>query len=202
MGRFCYRRAEFCWADNTFLNWIAARYNLLFKLEHEDEGSSGDSEGSRMEMRVRRARVEDHEELVELWERSVRASHHFLTEGDIVGLRPFVREGLAKDSGQLWVLLAPNQAVMGFLGYADDTVEALFIDPAYHRQGGGKFLIGYAQSMSTTGALAVDVNEQNEEALHFYEAQGFVVVARSPLDSEGRPFPILHMKRGAPPRAH
>jgi putative acetyltransferase len=177
---------------------MAARYNLLFKLEYEDEGSLENLKGSHMEMRVRRARVEDHEELVELWERSVRASHHFLTEGDIVGLRPFVREGLANDSGQLWVLLSPNDALMGFLGYADDTVEALFIDPAYHRQGGGKFLIDYAQGMSTNGALAVEVNEQNEEALHFYEAQGFVVVARSPLDSDGRPFPILHMKRGAP----
>jgi putative acetyltransferase len=116
-----------------------------------------------------------------------------------VALRPFVREGLANDSGQVWVLVSPNEALMGFLGYAENTVEALFIDPAYHRQGGGRFLIDYAQSMSTNGALAVDVNEQNEEALHFYEAQGFVVVARSPLDADGRPFPILHMKRGAPP---
>ena len=35
-------------------------------------------------------------ELVGLWERSVRASHHFLTDGDIVGLLPFVKQGLAE----------------------------------------------------------------------------------------------------------
>ena len=29
---------------------------------------------------------------------------------------------------------------------------------------------------------------------------GFVVVGRSPLDDEGRPFPLLHMRRDAPPR--
>jgi len=46
--------------------------------------------------------------------------------------------------------------------------------------------------------LAVDVNEQNEAALGFYKALGFSVVARSPTDAGGRPFPILHMKRAAP----
>lgn len=35
-------------------------------------------------------------ELVELWERSVRASHYFLTDGDIARLLPFVGQGLAE----------------------------------------------------------------------------------------------------------
>lgn len=54
-----------------------------------------------------------------------------------------------------------------------------------------------AQRLST-GALAVDVNEQNEAGLRFYEALGFTVVGRSPTDTGGRPFPLLHMKRAAP----
>jgi putative acetyltransferase len=35
-------------------------------------------------------------------------------------------------------------------------------------------------------------------ATAFYEALGFSVVGRSPTDGGGRPFPILHMRRGAP----
>jgi putative acetyltransferase len=45
------------------------------------------------------------------------------------------------------------------------------------------------------GDLTVDVNEQNPAAVGFYEAVGFVVVGRSPLDDAGRPFPLLHMRR-------
>jgi putative acetyltransferase len=57
--------------------------------------------------------------------------------------------------------------------------------------------VAHAQGLSA-GALAVDVNEQNEAALGFYEALGFSVVGRSPTDEAGRPFPVLHMKRAAP----
>lgn len=57
--------------------------------------------------------------------------------------------------------------------------------------------MAHAQTLAA-GALAVDVNEQNEAALRFYVALGFAVVGRSPTDSGGRPFPLLHMRRPAP----
>ncbi|ENH9207696.1 GNAT family N-acetyltransferase, partial [Vibrio vulnificus] len=43
------------------------------------------------------------------------------------------------------------------------------------------------------GVTKVDVNEQNPQAVGFYEHMGFKVVSRSPLDDMGKPFPILHM---------
>jgi putative acetyltransferase len=46
--------------------------------------------------------------------------------------------------------------------------------------------------------LTVDVNEQNEPARRFYEALGFVAAGRSPLDDNGLPYPILHLRRDAP----
>ena len=151
-----------------------------------------------MDMHVRPARVGDRERLLELWERSVRATHHFLEDSDIVALRPLVAEELTSDAIDWWVLVSAKGAPIGFLGFASDTIEALFIDPDYHGQGGGKFLVAHAQSLVGAGALAVDVNEQNEAALGFYKALGFSVVERSPTDAGGRPFPTLHMKREAP----
>ena len=53
-------------------------------------------------------------------------------------------------------------------------------------------LLGHARRLK--GALTVDVNEQNPEAVRFYEACGFAVVGRSEVDSDGRPFPLLHMR--------
>jgi putative acetyltransferase len=51
------------------------------------------------------------------------------------------------------------------------------------------------------GALTVDVNEQNPEAVRFYEACGFAVVGRSEVDGSGRPFPLLHMQEVTPNKA-
>jgi putative acetyltransferase len=95
------------------------------------------------------------------------------------------------------VLVSATEALIGFLGFASDTIEALFIDPDHYGQGGGKFLVAHAQNLSAD-ELAVDVNEQNKGALGFYKALGFSVVGRSPTDAGGRPFPMLHMKRAAP----
>lgn len=151
-----------------------------------------------MGMHVRPARPEDRERLLAVWERSVRATHDFLQERDIQGLRPLVAEGLAGESVQWWVLATTDDTPAGFLGFVNDTVEALFIDPDYHGQGGGKLLMSHAQTLAGGRALAVDVNEQNGDAIGFYEAMGFSIVGRSPTDSGGRPFPLLHMKRPAP----
>src|SRR5215204_7084874 len=150
-----------------------------------------------MDMHVRPAQVEDRERLLELWERSVRATHYFLEDSDLVALRPLVAEELASDAVDWWVLVSATGALIGFLGFASDTIEALFIDPDYHGQGGGKFLVAHAQSLAA-GALAVDVNEQNEAVLGFYKALRFSVVRRSPTDAGGRPLPTLHMKREVP----
>src|SRR5919199_102200 len=150
-----------------------------------------------MGMHLRPARAEDRERMLKLWERSVRATHHFLEDSDILALRPLVAEELASDAVDWWVLVSAKEALIGILGFASDTIEGLFIDPDHRRQGGGKFLVAHAQSLDA-GALAVDVNEQNEAALRFYKALGFSVMGRSPTDASGRPFPTLHMKRAAP----
>jgi putative acetyltransferase len=145
-------------------------------------------------MRVRRAIPDDRAQLVHLWERAVRATHDFLTEADIVALRPLVAEELASDATAWWVLVSPRDTPRGFLGTNGDTIEALFVDPDSHRLGGGSLLVAHARSLAT-GPLRVDVNEQNESARRFYEKLGFVVIGRSPHDGAGRPFPLLHMRR-------
>ena len=43
------------------------------------------------------------------------------------------------------------------------------------------------------GAREVSVNEQNRQAVGFYERMGFVVLRRTPTDEDGRPYPLLYM---------
>jgi putative acetyltransferase len=147
---------------------------------------------------IRRARPGDLELLVALWERSVRATHNFLTEADIASLRPQVGDALRDDGLDLWVLVDSWNAPVGFMGLIADDISALFIDPAERGRGAGRRLVAHAQALRG-GKLTVDVNEQNGAARGFYEALGFEVVDRSPVDEDGRPFPLLHLRRAEPP---
>jgi putative acetyltransferase len=144
--------------------------------------------------RIRRARASDVDTLVALWERSVRATHDFLREADIDALRPLVREALSGDALELWVLTDEADVPIGFMGLVGHDIAALFLEPTHRGRGGGRRLVAHAQGLRG-GQLTVDVNEQNPAARGFYEALGFVVVGRSPLDDDGRPFPLLHMRR-------
>ena len=127
----------------------------------------------------------------------MRATHDFLTEDDIVALRPLVAAALDDDALELWVLPGPGDQPVGFMALAGDDISALFLEPARRGQGGGSRLVAHAQALRG-GDLTVDVNEQNHAAVGFYRALGFVDVGRSPLDDGGRPFPLLHLRRPAP----
>ena len=135
-------------------------------------------------MKIRRAVVGDYGMLLDIWLRSVRATHTFLSEEDIQSMLPLVRDHVLKEF-EISVLVTDE-------GLSGNKMEAPFLAPEFFRRGGGRLLVEHARELK--GALLVDVNEQNTQALRFYESLGFFVESRSELDSEGQPFPILHMR--------
>ncbi|HYE20823.1 MAG TPA: acetyltransferase [Tepidisphaeraceae bacterium] len=141
-------------------------------------------------MQVRRATPVDTDTLIAIWRDAVRATHDFVTLADIERMTPDVRAALA--SLEVWLLEGPRGVVWGWMGLDGPKLEALFLGPAHHGHGGGRRLVDHARALK--GPLTVDVNEQNPAARGFYEAMGFAVVGRSPLDAAGRPFPLLHMR--------
>ena len=108
--------------------------------------------------------------LLGIWEASVRASHHFLTED-----------------------VEYDDVRIGFMGIQSGKIEMLFLHPDYFRKGIGRALI--QKAVSEAGAEYVDVNEQNPAAVKFYEKMGFRTFRRDSTDDQGNPFPILRMKR-------
>lgn len=132
----------------------------------------------------------DYLEVVDLWEASVRATHHFLPESDIQYFRPLILNQYL-DHVDLSCLRDQSGKIAGFLGVADGKIEMLFIHPAARGQGVGKRLLLYA--VHDLGAKEVDVNEQNEQAVGFYHHLGFETISRSPVDGMGKPYPLLHM---------
>lgn len=143
-------------------------------------------------MWIRESRPGDGEVLLDICLRCVRETHLFVTESDIQDLLPAVRHYLSATNPDLWTLCSDESVPIAFIGLADDNVEALFEAPEHARRGAGRLLVEHARRLK--GPLRVDVNEQDPEALKFYEANGFHVVGRSPVDSEGRPFPLLHLR--------
>ncbi len=128
--------------------------------------------------------------LLEIWEVSVRASHHFLTEEDIVRLTPQAENAL-RCIETLWVM-EDEQRPAGFMGVQECKIEMLFLHPDYFRKGWGKMLV--ERAFRDLHVEYVDVNEQNHDAAKFYMRMGFKTFKRNECDSEGNPFPILEMK--------
>ena len=142
-------------------------------------------------MKVSEIRPEEYGRATELWEASVRATHDFVTDADIEQFRPLVR-GSFGEIQHLAGLRDDDGLLVGFIGVEDGNVEMLFLDPVVRGQGGGKLLLRHA--LTVFGARAVDVNEQNPQAVGFYLHEGFEVSSRSPLDTLGKPYPLLHLR--------
>lgn len=131
----------------------------------------------------------DYEKLITIWESSVRATHHFLSEQDIITYRALILNKYF-DQVKLYAIKV-EEKVMGFIGINEESIQMLFIHPDARGNGLGKRLIDFAKQEH--GTYLVDVNEQNEQAVGFYEKLGFVTFERSEVDGAGKPFPILSM---------
>ena len=131
-------------------------------------------------------------ELVDIWEDSVRATHSFLTHADIETIKLYVPHAI-KAVPHLFVARENTGSIHGFLGISGQKIEMLFIASQYRGKGLGKKLI--REAMSHYPITDVVVNEQNYQAIGFYEHMGFEVYDRSATDEQGGPFPILFMRK-------
>lgn len=133
----------------------------------------------------------DYPEVVDVWEASVRATHHFLPEADILYFKPLILNEYLK-AVHLTCVKDESGRILGFMGVHEDSLEMLFLHPDARGKGIGKFLVLHA--VNELKVKKVDVNEQNPQAVEFYEHIGFEIVNRSELDGLGKPYPILHMQ--------
>lgn len=128
-------------------------------------------------------------EMADLWEASVRATHHFLKEPDIAFFKPLLSGYF--EAVELACVRDENGRMLGFSGIAAGKLEILFVHPDSMGKGIGKALLQHA--IEHGKVTKVDVNEDNPQAVGFYEHSGFRTMSRSELDGMGKPFPILHM---------
>ena len=132
------------------------------------------------------------QELLQVWEKSVRATHLFLSDEEVKAIKNYVPQAL---SGIAHLLIAENETgrPVAFMGVEDGVLEMLFIAPEERGQGLGKQLIRCG--IENYGVERLAVNEQNPQVKGFYEHMGFKVYKRTETDEQGNPYSLLYMSR-------
>lgn len=100
------------------------------------------------------------EQLTTVWEASVRATHLFLSNDEILAIKEYVPEALTAVPHLIIAEDDPQQPI-AFMGIDEQTVEMLFIAPVMRGHGLGKQLIQYG--IDTYEINHVAVNEQNRK---------------------------------------
>ena len=144
---------------------------------------------NRYEMRERTP--QQLKKLVGIWEDSVRATHHFLSDAAVQKIKQYVPQALSGVQ-HLMVVCDDNNMPVGFMGAENRRLEMLFLAPAARGKGIGRQLVHYG--IEHFGIREVTVNEQNPQAVGFYRHLGFETYQRTELDEEGNPYPLLYMK--------
>lgn len=130
-------------------------------------------------------------ELLNVWESSVKATHRFLSNEEILEIKEYVPEALS-NVAHLIIDTDKNKVPVAFMGIENNKLEMLFIAPKYRRQGFGKKML--LHGIKKYGVNELAVNEDNPEARGFYEHIGFKVYQRNELDDQGKPYPVLYMR--------
>lgn len=139
---------------------------------------------------IRSSRPGEGDRAVEIWRRAVDAAHDFLSSQDRLAIDEMVCGFLPQ--APLWLAVDAHDYPLAFMLIDNGHMEALFVDPACRGTGIGAALVRYCLALHPS--ISTDVNEQNRQAVGFYEKMGFGRTGRSPLDGQERPYPLIHLE--------
>ena len=130
-------------------------------------------------------------QLLNVWESSVRATHDFLSEEEIIKIREYVPMAIENVEH---LIIAEKESVepAAFMRIDGNRLEMLFLSPEARGKGLGKRLLQYG--IETYNIQELTVNEQNPQAVGFYEHMGFQTYKRTDHDEKGNPYPLLYMR--------
>lgn len=129
--------------------------------------------------------------LIEIWEDSVKATHLFLSSSEIKSIKKYVPQAL-REVEHLMIIKNKKQKIIAFAGVDNQRLEMLFIKNSERGKGYGKQLLNHVIKKYQINELTV--NEQNPQAVAFYKHMGFNTYKRTEIDEQGNSYPLLYMK--------
>ena len=130
------------------------------------------------------------QQLLIVWEKSVRETHLFLSDAEIKSIKNYIPQAL-EEVAHLIIANDEEGHPVAFMGIENEVLEMLFITPEQRGKGLGKDLLSLG--IEKYGVKELTVNEQNPQAKGFYEHFGFEVYKRTDRDEQGDPYPLLYM---------
>lgn len=143
-------------------------------------------------MIIRDYRDADLAACMDVWRDASDEAHAFLGAKALASDETIVRDGYMPEAE---IRVAEEDGViLGFIAFLNESfVGGLFVAPAAQRRGIGRALI--RDAAARRGALEVDVYARNVRAIAFYVREGFEATGTSDTDDQGRPHPLVHMRR-------
>ena len=129
--------------------------------------------------------------LTAVWEDSVRATHRFLSDEEIQKIKAYVPQALSRIPILIAAEKGPERPV-AFMGMDGARLEMLFVASAERGRGLGRRLL--ETGIRDYGIREVTVNEQNPQAIGFYEHLGFRAYKRTDHDEQDNLYPLLYMR--------
>ncbi|HUA12640.1 MAG TPA: GNAT family N-acetyltransferase [Solirubrobacteraceae bacterium] len=151
--------------------------------------------GVGVELRVRRARADEHDAVATLWLRARAAAYpaipppaHSETE-----VRTWFRDHVLPDE-EVWVVAAP-EGLVAMMALRGEELAQLYVAPRWTGRGLGAELLGRA--MRDRASLTLWAFQANGGARRFYERHGFQAVAMTDGENEeGEPDVRYEWRRG------
>lgn len=114
----------------------------------------------------------DEDAILTIWLSASIAAHHFIPS--------YYWYDKLEDMKKIYLpnsttyVYKSNDEIKGFLSLVDNYIAALFIDPKYQGNGIGTQLLNFAKNSHSI--LQLNVYKENESAIAFYLAQGFIII--------------------------
>lgn len=143
-------------------------------------------------MLIRKFQPADLDQVMQIWLNGNRQAHSFIDSSYWDEHYLAVQEALQ----QAEVIVAENNSkIVGFAGMQDDYLAGIFVQAGFQHQGIGSQLLRVIKQSHSS--INLDVYLANEQAVHFYQGQGFKVI-KEQADETGQREYLMNWRKAQP----
>lgn len=119
---------------------------------------------------IRKLQKVDLNEVADIWLKTNRKAHFFISDQYWISNYEFVKEMLPQ--AEVYVY-EKDKRIQGFVGVRDEYIEGVFVADEMQSQGIGKKLLDYIKAEKIR--LQLNVYQKNIRAMSFYQREGFII---------------------------